>query len=79
MNAWPLQVTRPWFLQEFRTIGAAVLTTVTMLLGGVDFKLIHQSHNPNVAIVLLVAYVFSMCIVLLNCLIAIMSESANKV
>ncbi|KAK9858035.1 hypothetical protein WJX84_009559 [Apatococcus fuscideae] len=64
--------------EEFRTIGAAVLTTVTMLLGGVDFKLIHQSHNPNVATVLLVAYVFSMCIVLLNCLIAIMSESANK-
>lgn len=50
-----------------------------MLLGGVDFKLIHQSHNPNVATVLLVAYVFSMCIVLLNCLIAIMSDSANKV
>ncbi len=50
-----------------------------MLLGGVDFKLIHQSHNPDVAPILLLAYVFAMCIVLLNCLIAIMIESATKV
>lgn len=38
-----------------------------------------NSHNPVVGIILLMFFIFSMAMVLLNCLIAIMTDSATKV
>ena len=42
-------------------------------MSGYEIELYKTSHNPVFATILLIIFVFIMCIVLLNCLIALMS------
>ena len=47
------------------------------MMSGYELPTYSKSHNPVFATILLVIFVFIMCVVLLNCLIALMSgESA---
>ena len=43
------------------------------MMSGYEIELYSKSHNPLFATILLVLFVFVMCVVLLNCLIALMS------
>lgn len=45
----------------------------TVMMSGYEVDLYTESHNPVVSLILLVLFVFIMCMVLLNCLIALMS------
>lgn len=49
------------------------------MLGGTDLDLFYNSHNPIIGIILLLLFVFTMSMVLLNCLIAIMSDACSRV
>lgn len=42
--------------QQFRTIGASFTTTFDWLMGGVDFTIFKDTHNPQVGVVLLLLY-----------------------
>jgi hypothetical protein len=65
--------------KEFRGVLSSVVTMFGIMLSGYDIDLFSGSHNPAVAITLLIAYVFIMSMVLLNCLIALMSDACAKV
>jgi hypothetical protein len=66
-------------LQEFRTIGSSMVTVFNWLMGGVDLTVFSGTHNPQIGLVLLLLYWFTMSMVLLNCLIAIMADACSRV
>ena len=43
-------------LQQFRTIGSSFTTCFDWLMGGVDFTIFQDTHNPQVGVVLLLLY-----------------------
>lgn len=49
------------------------------MMSGYEIELYKTSHNPLFATILLVLFVFIMCIVLLNCLIALMSGELSLI
>ena len=55
------------------------MTLFSIMLGGTDLDLFYNSHNPIIGIILLLLFVFTMSMVLLNCLIAIMSDACSRV
>lgn len=54
------------------------VTLFTVMMSGYEIELYKNSHNPVFATILLVLFVFVMCVVLLNCLIALMSGTFEK-
>lgn len=66
-------------LQQFSNILHAFVTLFSIMLGGTDLDLFYNSHNPIIGIILLLLFVFTMSMVLLNCLIAIMSDACSRV
>ncbi|KAL3141754.1 hypothetical protein ABBQ32_004434 [Trebouxia sp. C0010 RCD-2024] len=65
--------------EQFNNILHAFVTLFSIMLGGTDLDLFYNSHNPIIGIVLLLLFVFTMSMVLLNCLIAIMSDACSRV
>ena len=65
-------------LQQFNNILHAFVTLFSIMLGGTDLDLFYNSHNPIIGIILLLLFVFTMSMVLLNCLIAIMSDACSR-
>lgn len=43
-------------VQQFRTIGSSFTTCFDWLMGGVDFTIFKDTHNPQVGVVLLLLY-----------------------
>lgn len=43
-------------VQQFRTVGASFTTCFDWLMGGVDFTIFQDTHNPQVGIILLLLY-----------------------
>jgi len=64
--------------QEFSTIWRSLSTMFSTMMGGFELGLYTNSHNPIVATTLLLVFVFTMSMVLLNCLIAIMCDAATR-
>lgn len=66
-------------MQQFSNILHAFVTLFSIMLGGTDLDLFYNSHNPIIGVLLLLLFVFTMSMVLLNCLIAIMSDACSRV
>ncbi len=66
-------------LQQFRTIGSSLVTVFNWLMGGVDLTIFNGTHNPEIGLALLLVYWFTMSMVLLNCLIAILADACSRV
>jgi cell division protein FtsI/penicillin-binding protein 2 len=66
--------------EEFRTVWSSWLSLFIVMVSGIDdIKTYSKSHNALFAVVLLVIFVFIMTVLLLNILIALMSDAAAKV
>ena len=66
-------------LQAFRDIGSSLVTVFDWLMGGVDLTVFAGTHNPEIGLALLLVYWFTMSMVLLNCLIAILADACSRV
>ena len=42
--------------QQFRSIGSSFTTCFDWLMGGVDFTIFQDTHNPQVGVILLLLY-----------------------
>ncbi len=68
-----------WGLQQFRSIGSSLVTVFDWLNGGVDLTIFNGTHNPEIGLAMLLVYWFTMSMVLLNCLIAILADACSRV
>ncbi len=68
-----------WGVQQFRSIGSSLVTVFDWLNGSVDLKIFNDTHNPEIGLALLLVYWFTMSMVLLNCLIAILADACSRV
>ena len=66
-------------LQAFRDIGSSLVTVFNWLMGGVDLTIFAGTHNPQIGLAMLLVYWFTMSMVLLNCLIAILADACSRV
>lgn len=64
---------------EFNRVWHAIVSMFSFMLGGFDFHVFFKSKNPEAAVCFFVLYEFIMAIMLLNLLIAIMTDSYSKV
>ncbi|CAL8463844.1 g3378 [Coccomyxa elongata] len=65
--------------EQFRTIGSSLVTVFNWLMGGVDLTIFNGTHNPEIGLAMLLVYWFTMSMVLLNCLIAILADACSRV
>lgn len=66
-------------LYEFDTLTKSFLTTFGFMLGGFDLDTIYSSKATYLAIILFVGYMLLMMIMMINLLIAIMSDSYDRI
>ena len=55
-DAPPFDLTGTAHSQQFRSIGASFTTCFDWLMGGVDFTIFQDTHNPQVGVILLLLY-----------------------
>lgn len=56
----------------------AITSVFTLMMGDVDVDIFYNSKKPVIGVILLIAFLFAMSMVLLNLLIALMSDAASK-
>jgi hypothetical protein len=56
----------------------AITSVFTLMMGDIDVDLFYNSKKPVIGVILLIAFLFAMSMVLLNLLIALMSDAAAK-
>ncbi len=65
-------------VQEFSNIGESFYSTFRMMLNMLDLQA-HEVHTPHVLYLVHIMYVFTVAILLINFLIAVMSTSAARI